>query len=68
MAPDAEVEALQSVVADENSSADENQKKLTALRDARSQKQEELKTAREKLRSVLTIRQEALLVLRGTLD
>jgi hypothetical protein len=68
MAPDPEREDLQSIVADENASADEIKTKLTAFRSARSKKQEELKTAREKLRAVLTVRQEAILVLRGTLD
>jgi len=64
----AESQALQEVLDSSTSSAEEIQGKLTAFRDARKKKEAELQTAREELRKVLTVRQEAILVLLGTLD
>ncbi len=42
--------------------------KLTALRDAQEKARQELVDARKKLSEILTLRQEALLVLRGLLE
>lgn len=44
------------------------QAKLTALREAREQAKQELATAQSKLREVLTLKQEAHLILMGLLD
>ncbi|MBD3267136.1 hypothetical protein GF373_10745 [bacterium] len=66
--PMQEVTALQEAIDNENASADDIQAKLTALRKARDAKEKELEEAREKLRKVLTLRQEAILVLMGTLN
>ena len=53
---------------DSKASADEIKLKLTAYRDQQKKNEEELKKAREELRKVLTINQEARLVLMGILD
>ncbi|MCX6999639.1 MAG: hypothetical protein NT106_05000 [Candidatus Sumerlaeota bacterium] len=53
---------------DSKASADEIKLKLTAYRDQQKKNEEELKKAREELRKVLTINQEARLVLMGVLD
>ncbi len=66
--PSEEVIALHEVVQDEDASADEIQEKLEAFREEKRKKQEELKKARDELREVLTVRQEAMLVLMGTLE
>lgn len=42
--------------------------RLTALRDARKKVQQELTKARQQLRPILTLRQEAVLVLSELLD
>lgn len=63
-----EVEALQNVLESENASSSEIKEKLDAYRDARKKKEAALQEARDKLRKVLTMRQEAMLVLMGTLD
>ena len=47
---------------------DQIKAKLTALRAAREQARRELATAQRSLRQLLTLRQEAHLVLRGLLD
>lgn len=66
--PSPEMEALQTVLENENAPADDIQAKLKAYREARDKKEAELKTAREELRQLLTIRQEAMLVMMGTLE
>jgi hypothetical protein len=62
-----EVEALQKAI-DAKAPAKEIEARLKALRDARVKREEDLKKAREELRKVLTITQEAQLVLGGILD
>lgn len=64
----AEAEALQSALDKSESTKEEIQAKMAELRTARKKAETELKTARESLRSVLTLRQEAQLVLMGILD
>ncbi len=66
--PDPATEALMDVLENEDASADSIQAKLTVLRDARKKQEKELQAAREKLRKVLNLRQEAQLVLFGMLD
>lgn len=66
--PDPAQTALEEVLEKEDASADDIKAKLVSLRDARKKQEAELKTAREDLRKVLTIRQEATLVLAGMLD
>ena len=63
-----QVEALQTAVENEQSSSEDIKSKLKAVRAEREKKEKELKTAREELRKVLTLRQEARLVLMGLLD
>lgn len=63
-----EAAALQQVLDADTPSPAEIKEKLAAFRDARKKKEEELKKSQEELKQVLTIRQEALLVLMGTLD
>jgi hypothetical protein len=53
---------------DSKASADEIKKKLADYRDQQKKNEVELKTTREELRKVLTINQEARLVLMGILD
>jgi len=64
----AESKALQEVLDSSTATPEEIQAKLTAFREARKKKEAELQAAREELRKVLTVRQEAILVLLGTLD
>lgn len=66
--PDPEMEALQTALESPDTSADVIKEKLTALRTARAKKEAALKTSRENLRKVLTIRQEAQMVMMGMLD
>lgn len=66
--PDAEVEALSKLLESKNPSAADIKSKLSDLRDARKKKADALKEARAKLREVLTLKQEAQLVLSGMLD
>jgi len=66
--PDPEVEALNKALEAKDTPAKDIEAKLKALREARQKKEEELKKAREELRKVLTIRQEAQMVLMGYLD
>jgi hypothetical protein len=66
--PDPDVEALQAALDKQDTPAEDIKAKLTALRTSRTKKEAELKTAREELRKVLTVRQEAQMVLRGILD
>ena len=60
--------ALSELLKQDDPPAEEIQKKLAALRAERKAKEKELKDAREKLREVLTAKQEAMLVLQGLLD
>ncbi|MGI6456907.1 MAG: hypothetical protein ACOX5R_14980 [bacterium] len=63
-----EAEALERALESENTSASEIQAKLDAYRDAQKKKESALKKAQDDLRKVLTVRQEATLVLMGTLE
>ena len=60
--------ALAAAVASENSSPEEIKARLEALRAARKKAGEELDQAREELRGVLTLRQEAQLVMQRILE
>lgn len=64
----AEREALRTALENENSSPDELKAKLAAVRDVRKKSAAELADAREDLKKVLTIRQEAALVSFGILE
>ena len=66
--PSPEVEALQKALDSKDTSASEIKTKLSALRDSKKKQEKELVTAQEKLRAVLTVRQEASLVMMGMLD
>lgn len=59
---------LSGVLADKGASADQIKAKLTALRAAQLGAAQELTRARQNLRQILTLRQEATLVLNGLLD
>lgn len=59
---------LRELLDDEGADASRIKSKLEAYRQARKALQEELAKAQEELRSVLTVRQEAVLVLMGLLD
>ena len=61
-------EALRNLLADKASDAEAIRAALDALRKAREQAQQELVAARKELRDVVTVRQEASLVLMGILD
>lgn len=63
-----EVEALRTALDSEESSSEDIKSKVEAVRADRKKKESELKSAREELRKVLTLRQEARLVLMGLLD
>jgi flagellar motor switch/type III secretory pathway protein FliN len=63
-----ETEALNTVLENPSASAEQIKQRLTALRAAREKARTELATARQDLRQLLTMRQEAILVLDGTLD
>jgi hypothetical protein len=64
---DPNAESLQNSI-DRNGSNAQIKTALTKLRDGRKAKQAELDKAQEELRGVLTVRQEAILVLAGMLD
>lgn len=66
--PDPEVEALRDLLDSPDASKSDIQAKLKDLRNSRKEKAKALQTAREELRKVLTLRQEATLVLMGMLD
>ncbi len=66
--PSPEAEALQKALDSDNTSVDDIKAKLAAFREARDQKEKKLEEAQKELKEVLTIRQEALLVLMGTLE
>ena len=59
---------LQTTLDDPNASPDAIKAKLETLRQARTKARQDLATAQADLRSVLTQRQEAVMVLRGVLD
>jgi hypothetical protein len=59
---------LQTTLDDQNASPDAIKTKLQTLRDARSKAKQDLVVAQADLKSVLTQRQEAVLVLMGMLD
>ena len=61
-------DALQTTLENSASTADEIKAKLTALRTAKEKARSELATAQKELREVLTLRQEAQLVLMGMLN
>jgi len=63
-----EADALRAALESESTSSDEIKTKLQALRDARQKATADLQTARESLKKVLTLRQEATLVEMGILD
>ena len=60
--------SLQTVLQNEASTSAQIKESLTAYRKAREKVRQELAKAQEQLREVLTLRQEAQLVLMGTLD
>ena len=64
----AESDALRKALENESSSADELKAKLDAVRGQRKKAAAELASAREDLRKVLTVRQEAALVAAGLLE
>jgi len=59
---------LREVLANQAATSDQIKAKLTALREARAKAREELVKAQEELKTLVTVKQEALLVTRGTLD
>jgi hypothetical protein len=59
---------LRQMLASKDASADQIKAKLTALRVAQEHSRQELTKARQNLRQLLTLRQEAMLVLNGLLD
>jgi chromosome segregation ATPase len=59
---------LENTLSDQSAGADQIKTKLEALRDARTKAKQDLAQAQVDLKSVLTQRQEAVLVLRGLLD
>ncbi len=60
--------ALRAAVESDKTSNEELKAKMAAYREAQKKNEDELKTSRENLRKVLTLQQEAKLVLSGTLD
>jgi Spy/CpxP family protein refolding chaperone len=64
----AETAALRAALEDQNTSPETVKAKLTAVREQRKKAQAELAEAREELRKVLTVRQEAALVSFGILE
>ena len=63
-----EADALRDALQNENTSPDDIKTKLQALRDSRKKADDDLATARDNLKKVLTLRQEATLVQMGLLD
>lgn len=62
------VQALQKILQDKNSKAEQIKPALKAFREAREKVGKDLAKARKNLREVVTVRQEAQLVLMGLLD
>ena len=65
--PSPDAEALQKAI-DAKAPADEIKAKLAKYRDSRKQKEAALETARQDLKKVLSVRQEAIAVMLGLLD
>jgi hypothetical protein len=65
--PDADVQALRAAI-ESNASADEIKTKLAKVRESRKAKEAALEKARVDLRQVLSVRQEAIAVMRGLLE
>lgn len=63
-----ESDALAAALADQSTAPAEIQARLQALRDARKKAEADLESARDDLKKVLTLRQEAILVQMGLLD
>jgi len=59
---------LRELLRDDSAAADQIKAKLAALRAAKQKAAQDLATARQSLRQLMTLRQEALLVLNGLLD
>lgn len=64
----AESDALRTALENESTSPDELKTKLNAVREQRKKSQADLAAAREELRKVLSVRQEAALVSMGVLE
>jgi Spy/CpxP family protein refolding chaperone len=64
----AERDALRTTLQNEGASSEEIKAKLNALREIRKKSTAELATAREELKKVVTVRQEAVLVSMGILE
>ncbi len=64
----AESQALRTALENESTSPEDLKAKLTALREVRKKGTNELNAAREDLRKVVTVRQEAVLVSMGILE
>lgn len=67
-AVDTAAQALQTTLGNSDATPDEIKAKLTSLRSAKEKAKQELAKARQELRQVLTLRQEAQLVLMGMLE
>ncbi len=65
---DENLQALQTLLEDKNATNDEIKSKLSALRKARETSKQELIAAQKQLRELLTLRQEAELVVMGLLE
>jgi hypothetical protein len=63
-----EAKALSTALAAKDSTNDQIRAAMKSLRDARAKQQQDLQKARQDLREVLSVRQEAQLVLAGLLD
>lgn len=59
---------LQTTLENKDAAADVIKAKLTALREAREKAKQELTKAQDSLREILTVRQEAVLVMNGTIE
>ena len=59
---------LRELLRDDSAAADQIKAKLAALRAAKQKAAQDLATARQSLRQLMTLRQEALLVLNGLFD
>jgi hypothetical protein len=60
-------EQLRTTLENQSASPEEIKKQLTALREAREKARQELATAQQELKKILTVRQEAQLVMMGQL-
>lgn len=65
---DQRTRALREVLADKEAASEKIKTALSALRAAKEQARQELVKARQDLRQIMTLRQEAVLVLNGLLD